>query len=98
MKYHFVFGAEWTSALPAIIILVYQVMRIILTVRISPLIEAERGTGWTPARSSYQRYIWFHVGSQILGGIAITSFAWEVWQLLQQEPLMILRARPAAAG
>lgn len=87
--FNFVFGAEWTSALPAIIILVYQVVSIILTIRISSLIEAERVTGWT----SDQRYIWFHVGSQILGGIAITSFAWEIWQLLQQEPLMVLRAR-----
>jgi hypothetical protein len=92
--FNFVFGAKWTSALPAIIILIYQMMRIFLTVRISPLIESERITGWTPPRSSYQRYMRLHLIAQILAGVAIMSFAWEVWQLFQQDPLLILRTHP----
>jgi hypothetical protein len=92
--FNFVFGAHWTAALPAFAILTYQLLRIFLTMRIGPLIEAERASGWTPAYDAYRHYIGLHSISQYLAIVALAAFGRELWNLFDQAPLVLMRTVP----
>ena len=87
--FDFVFGAGFISVSIAMLLLLYQSMRLFLTTRIGPLIEGEKRTGYTPSRSSYDRYVRPNLVVRLLGLAAATLFAWELWQLWNQEPLLV---------
>jgi uncharacterized protein YjbI with pentapeptide repeats len=87
--FDFVFGSQLTSLAIALVVLLYQTIRIYLTMRIGPLIEAERRTGYTPARYSFDPYVGPHTVGRVLGFIAISLFIYELWGLWTQQPLLV---------
>ncbi|MBA1138706.1 pentapeptide repeat-containing protein [Mesorhizobium neociceri] len=87
--FEFVFGSRFTSLAIAMIILCYQAARLYLTMRIGPLIEAERQTGYTPRRSSFEGYLLLHLIVRVLGVIAVLLFIYELWDLWSQRPIVI---------
>lgn len=87
--FDFVFGAKISSVATAMVILVYQAMRVFITMRIGPLIEDERRTGCTPPREDFESYRRPHNVVRLLGFAALLLFGYELWGLLTQKPLFI---------
>ena len=85
----FVFGSGLTSVAVALMILLYQALRLYLTMKIGPLIEAERRTGYTPRRDAYDPYRILHVVSRGLGAVVVVLFLNELRDLWSQAPLLI---------
>jgi uncharacterized protein YjbI with pentapeptide repeats len=87
--FDFVFGSDDASLGVAIIILVYQSLRLFITMRIGPLMEAERMGGYTPNRVEFEHYIDIHRIVQFLSIVALLLFAFELWQLFTQNPIQV---------
>jgi uncharacterized protein YjbI with pentapeptide repeats len=87
--FRFVFGSQWSAFATAVAILLYQALRLFLTMQIGPLIETEKRTGYTPEQSSYVKYEKLHLFVRILGAIAILLFIYEVYELWTEKPLLV---------
>jgi uncharacterized protein YjbI with pentapeptide repeats len=77
----------WFHVLPALVLILYNVCRGILTVRVSMLRDQEERSGYTPSSSEYAWLIWLHrVGLGLLAmaiaTLTVHLYAWlsaEVW-------------------
>ncbi|MBU0654243.1 MAG: pentapeptide repeat-containing protein [Gammaproteobacteria bacterium] len=79
----FVFGEQNLSIAIAVLILIYQSLRLFLTTKISPLIEDEKRSGYTPDRDSYIGYSFLNFLIKMLGIVVLALFSYEIWELFQ---------------
>ncbi|SDO20241.1 pentapeptide repeat-containing protein [Ensifer sp. YR511] len=87
--FNFMFGSQPSSLVIAVILIVYQALRLFVTMRIGPLIEAERQSGYTPPRDSFMTYYSLQTLVNLLGIAAVAIFCYEIWGLATQEPLKV---------
>lgn len=85
----FLFGSEWTTLALAVLIIVYQALRLAITVRIAPLIEAERQSGHTPPLEYFETLMRLQALVRVLGFVALSVFVYELYGLFNQDPLLI---------
>lgn len=85
----FVFGSGFSSYLIALLILFYQSLRIFLTTQISPLIEEEKGSCYTPEKDHYMRYSMPTRVMKITGIVVLSLFFYEMWSIWSQPPINV---------
>jgi Pentapeptide repeats (8 copies) len=81
--FQFIFGDQLASIGNAILLLFYQAFRVYLTTKISPLIESERQTGFTPDKYTYASLTSGHKLLRILGFIVVVLFLYHVYTVFQ---------------
>jgi hypothetical protein len=73
----------WLNVVLAVSLLVYNLCRAVLTVRVAPLREEEERSGYSPAYRGWDGYRWLiglHWVVQTLLWIALTSFLSHAWR------------------
>lgn len=74
-----VFGESMSSILAVSLFIVFHVARAYITMAISPLIDSERQTGYTPAKESYQPLIKLNNGVRVLLLIVLALIFWDLY-------------------
>lgn len=86
--YEFVFGESYTSVIAALLILLYQMLRLYMTLKIGPMIESTKASGVTPEKIRFVDYIRIMPFMAVLGYSALVVFLWNFWLLLNSKPLV----------
>lgn len=86
--YEFVFGESYSGAFAAILILLYQILRLYVTLKIGPMIESTKTSGVTPEKFRFTGYLRITPLIKALGYLALVAFLWNFWLLLNTEPLV----------
>lgn len=98
--FRFIFGDGFftIAAATAIMILIYQSLRLYITMNIAPLIEIEKRTGYTPDRSSYIGFSKIKSFVRFLGAIVVLMFFYEIWSILVSKIMIPLPSIGVALG
>ena len=93
----FVFGRGGRYSISlAVILFLFQGMRLFMTWKISPLIEVERQSGYTPSRESIEPLLITQKIMLPLGVASIIAFLYEIYSLCTQSPLFVPALRNIA--
>jgi hypothetical protein len=86
--YEFVFGESYSGAIAAFLILLYQILRLYMTLKIGPMIDSTKASGVTPEKFRFTGYLRITPLIMALGYFALVAFLWNFWLLLNTEPLV----------
>lgn len=81
----FIFGDRISSILTVALLLIYQALRLYMTLKVSPLIESERQTGYTPDKADYVSLGLRHNLLRMLGFTVIIIFSYELYEIFRLE-------------
>ena len=83
--WEFVLGKEVHAILTAFGFFSYQFARLYMTLRIGPMIEAEKRTGFTPDKDGYVDYIRTQVWLKVLGVLVLCVVSRELYEMLSMK-------------
>jgi hypothetical protein len=86
--YEFVLGDSLSGAIAAFLILLYQILRLYMTLKIGPMIESTKISGVTPEKFRFTGYLRITPLIRALGYLALAVFLWNFWLLLNTGPIV----------
>jgi len=86
--YEFVLGDSYSGAVAAFLILLYQILRLYITLKIGPMVESTKASGVTPEKFRFTGYLSITPLIKALGYLALVVFLWNFWLLLNTESLV----------